>query len=143
MELDLDNCLHIIAAMLRIPDAELDVLQSLHRLGDVTASDIRRDLERLRPMAHGSVVTLLNRLERKGLVTHWKGKVGKAFVYHATRTHEATTRPLLRNMLQRAFGGDKLALVASLFETKPPTPKELEELERLVAALKQKKGALS
>jgi BlaI family transcriptional regulator, penicillinase repressor len=129
--------------MHKIPDAELDVLTCLHRLEEATAADIRRELEPVRPMAHGSVVTLLNRLERKALVTHWKGSVGKAFVYRATHKREVTARPLLRNMLQRAFGGDKLALVASLFETKPPTPEELEELERLVTDLKQKKGARS
>lgn len=129
--------------MLKVPDAELDVLQCLHRLREATAADIRRELERVRPMAHGSTVTLLNRLERKGLVTHWKGSVGKAFVYRATRTLEATTRPLLRNMLQRAFGGDKLALVASLFETRPPTAQELDDLERLVAELKQNRGGRS
>ena len=129
--------------MQKVPDAELDVLTCLHRLGEATVADVRKALEPVRPMAHGSVVTLLNRLERKGLVTHWKGNVGKAFVYQATRRPEVTTRPLLRNMLQRAFGGDKLALVASLFETRPPTPKELEDLERLVAELKAKKGTRS
>jgi BlaI family penicillinase repressor len=133
----------MMAAMARIPDAELDVLQCLHRLGDATSADVRRDLETARPMAHGSVVTLLNRLERKGLVTHWKGSVGKAFVYRATRSPQATARPLVRNVLQRVFGGDKLALVASLFETRPPTPQELDDLERLVSELKQKREARS
>lgn len=126
--------------MVKIPDAELDVLQCLHRRGDATAADIRRELEAERPMAHGSVVTLLNRLERKGLVTHWKGNVGKAFMYRATRTPQATARPVVRNVLQRVFGGDKLALVTSLFETRPPTPQELEDLERLVSELKQKRS---
>jgi predicted transcriptional regulator len=124
--------------MPKLPDAELDVLTGLQRLGQATAAELRRELEPLRPMAHGSVVTLLNRLEAKDLVTRWKGDVGKAFVYRATQRREVTTRPLLRHMLQRVFGGDKLALVASLFETRPPTAKELEELERLVADLKQK-----
>jgi BlaI family transcriptional regulator, penicillinase repressor len=127
--------------MNRIPDAELDVLTILQRLGQATAADIRRELQPVRAMAHGSVVTLLNRLAGKGLVTRWKGNVGKAFVYRATRSREATMRPLVRNMLQRAFGGDKLALVASLFETRPPTAKELDDLERLLATLKGRKGS--
>jgi hypothetical protein len=61
-------------------------------------------------------------------------------VYKATQDPHATARPVLKRLLQRAFGGDTLALVASLFESRPPTAEELVELERLVADLKRRKG---
>lgn len=123
----------------RLPDAELDVLSELHRRAQATARELREALEPYRPMAHGSVVTLLGRLERKGLVARHKGPVGKAFVYEPARRHSATFRPVLKKLVQRVFGGDSVALVASLFETKPPTPRELEELQRLVAELRAKR----
>jgi predicted transcriptional regulator len=123
-----------------VPDAEFDVLTTLQRLGHATAAELRRELEPVRPMAHGSVLTLLQRLEERGLVTRRKGAVGKAFVYKATQDPHATARPVLKRLLQRAFGGDTLALVASLFESRPPTAEELVELERLVADLKRRKG---
>lgn len=122
-----------------VPDAELDVLAELHRRGQATARTIREALDPYRPMAHGSVVTLLGRLEKKGLVTRHKGPVGKAFVYEPARRLSATFRPVLKKLVQRVFGGDSVALVASLFETKPPTTRELEELQRLVADLRAKK----
>jgi predicted transcriptional regulator len=43
-------------------------------------------------MAHGSVLTLLGRLERRGLVARKKGPSGKAFVYMPTGRHTAALR---------------------------------------------------
>ena len=90
----------------RLPNAELDVLGCLWKRQLATAREIRETMKSYRPMAHGSVVTLLKRLEAKGLVTRRKGRVGKAFVYRATRRPEPTCRGILRNLLDRAFGGD-------------------------------------
>ena len=69
----------------KIPEAELDVLACLQRSGEATAREIGAALRGYRPMAHGSVVTLLKRLEAKSLVTKRKADAGKAFVYRPTR----------------------------------------------------------
>ena len=124
----------------RVPDAEIELLSCLQRRGEATARELREDLWSERPMAHGSVLTLLGRLERRGLVSRRKGPVGKAFVYSATRQASTTVRPVLKRLLTRVFNGSSVDLVASLFETKPPTPRELEEIQRLVGDLKKKRG---
>lgn len=124
----------------RLPDAELDVLTCLHRRHEATAREVREDLRSQRPMAHGSVLTLLGRLERRGLVSRRKGPVGKAYLYSPTTQASATVRPLLKRLLNRVFDGNAVDLVASLFETRPPTPKELDELQRLVTDLKRKRA---
>ncbi len=123
----------------RLPDAELEVLACLHRRGEATARDLREALWDTRPMAHGSVLTLLGRLERRGLVSRRKGPVGKAFVYEPTRQHATTMRPVLRRLVDRMFAGSAVDLVASLFETRPPTPKELDAIQRLVRNLRRKR----
>ena len=120
-----------------LPPAERDVLACLHRLGDATARQIREALESFRPMAHGSVLTLLKRLEEKGLVAKEKGDTGKAFVYWARRQPRTTFRGLVQQLVQRVFHGDSTALVASLFESKPPTAEEVEKLQRLLDELRK------
>lgn len=126
----------------RVPDAELEVLTCLHRRGEATARDIREALWDQRPMAHGSVLTLLGRLDRRGLVGRKKGPSGKAFVYMPTRRRTAALRPVLRRLVDRVFAGSPVDLVASLFETRPPTPEELDALQRLVRDLRrQREGA--
>jgi len=119
-----------------LPAAELDVLACLWRRGTATAREVREALHRYRPMAHGSVATLLGRLQDKGLVSREKGPVGKAFIYKPARRAGTGYRRVLKELLQRVFGGDSLALVTSLFETQPPTQEELQELQQLLDDLR-------
>lgn len=122
----------------RLPDAELEVMACLWQLRKATARQLREAMMDYRPMAHTSIVTLLGRLEAKGMVKRAKGPVGKAFVYAPLRRPDKTYRRVIGDVLQRVFGGNKPALVASLFETEPPTPDEVAELQRLLDRLRQK-----
>jgi BlaI family transcriptional regulator, penicillinase repressor len=116
----------------QLPEAELDVLSCLLQHGHMTARAIREALEQARPMAHASVVTLLNRLEQKELVRKQKGKTGKAFVYQATRKPGSVYRSLVQGLLDRVFAGNGLAMMQSLFETKPPNKEELDTLQSML-----------
>ena len=116
----------------RPPDAELEVLACLWQKGEATAREIREMMDHYRPMTHGSMVTLLKRLEAKKLVTREKGPVGKAFVYCATGSAKTTHRRILGDLVERIFRGNNVAVVSSLLDANPPTPKELEHLRKLV-----------
>lgn len=122
-----------------LPEAELEVLACVHQQGEVDAATIRERLNPFRPMTHASVVTLLRRLEDKSLVTKRKGERGKAFIYSATQEPGATYRQVVGRLLERVFGGSKLTLVSSLFETKAPTEDELAQLKKLVDQLHGRK----
>jgi BlaI family transcriptional regulator, penicillinase repressor len=122
-----------------LPPAERDVLASLHRLGEATSRQILESLEAFRPMGLASVVTLLRRLESKGLVSKTKGPVGKAFLYRARQQARVTFRGAVRQMVQRVFHGDSVAMVASLFETKPPSIEEVEQLQQMLDELRMGK----
>jgi len=121
-----------------LPDAELDVLAALWHGGECTAREVREALQGLRPMSHPAVVTLLRRLETKGLVEPTGRKVGKAFVFRATGRPSRTIRDHLDRIVARLFGGDRVGLVSSLFEGRRPSADQIEGLERLLAELKQK-----
>lgn len=122
----------------RLPDAELEVMACLWHLREATARQLREAMMDYRPMAHTSMVTLLGRLEAKGLVKRAKGPVGKAFVYAPLRRSGKTYRRVIGDVLQRVFRGNGPALIASLFETQPPTPAEVAELQQLLDRLRQK-----
>ena len=123
-----------------LPDAELEVLACIWQLGQATARQIRETMDGYRPMAHGSVAALLKRLGAKGWVTREKGPVGKAFIYRATRCPGPTHRKILGELVRRIFGGNGVAMVSTLFDTKPPTQKELEQLQQLLDELRAKAG---
>ncbi|MFO1501135.1 MAG: BlaI/MecI/CopY family transcriptional regulator [Verrucomicrobiota bacterium] len=128
-----------MATVVDLPDAELEVLACLQRQRKATAREIRERMQEYRPMAHASVLTLLTRLEAKGLVSREKGPVGKAFVYIPTERSRRTGSNLLQRILHRVFHGDGVALVASLFQGKPPTRDELKRMEQLLGDLRAKR----
>ena len=123
-----------------VPTAELEVLACLRQMEQATAREIRERMHAYRPMAHGSIVNLLNRLEAKKLVGKKKGTVGKAFIYKATAAAASIYGRLLNRILQRVFDGDSMALVSSLFETRPPNARQLEQLEELLDELRAKRS---
>lgn len=123
-----------------LPDAELEVLAVLWQLGDSTTRQVREALEKLRPMSHGAVFTLLRRLEQKGHVARTRRKVGKAFVYRARLRPTGTYRKKVRELVDRVFRGSSLSLVSALFESRPPSDDELVELEKLIDGLRRKRG---
>jgi BlaI family transcriptional regulator, penicillinase repressor len=123
---------------MKLPDAELDVMSYLWRQGPAAVRQIKEHLQPVRPMAYGSVVTLLKRLEAKGQVAREKDKQSKLFVYRATCSPKPTYRKLARNLMDRVFDGDATALVASLYDSRKPNAQELDQLQALVDELRQK-----
>jgi BlaI family transcriptional regulator, penicillinase repressor len=121
-----------------LPDAEMEVLAVLHLRGSSDAAEIRDALKPYRPMTHASVLTLLGRLEEKGLVTREKAPVGKAFVYSATSPRRVYGG-LMRRMVRRIFGNDPAKLVATLFDARPPTAAELRQIRELVERMEKRK----
>jgi len=122
-----------------LPEAELEVLAALRDLGEADTVALRKALDSFRPMAHASMATLLKRLEAKGLVSRRKADSGKAFIYRATVDGAEIVRPLVDRLLHRVFRGNKLTMVATLFQARPPSKKELRELEELVESMKHGK----
>jgi predicted transcriptional regulator len=116
----------------------LDVIACLHRHGEATAAQLRETMQSYRPMSHGAIVTLLKRLEAKNVVSRKKGPVGKAFVYSPVQRRSPALRNVVRDLLQRIFHGDGAALVASLFETRPPTAEEVRKIQEMLNDLRSK-----
>jgi len=124
-------------ALENLPGAELEVMACLWQKGEATARHIREEMAPYRPMTHGALVTLLKRLEAKGLVSKRKGNFGKAFVFRAVHTPEPVYRKIMRDLHERVFGGSGAAMFASLFETRPPSVEEVDELQKLLDDLRR------
>lgn len=122
----------------QIPDAELEVLAVLWKRGQLSAREIREAMENYRPMTHAAVSTLLKRLGEKGLVKREKGQVGKAFLFQAAIPPRSTHRRIVKDLMQRVFADNGLALVSALFDTHPPSMDELDELQELLDKLRDK-----
>jgi predicted transcriptional regulator len=110
--------------------AELEVLQLLWESDSLTVRQVMNRLNKTRPRAYTSVMSLLNVMSDKGLLS--REAYGRAFKYRVAKSKEKTLGSLVNDLVSRAFDGSKTALVTQLLENSKPTDAELEELGKLI-----------
>jgi BlaI family transcriptional regulator, penicillinase repressor len=113
------------------PPLELLCLKALWALGEASVNDVRRVISETKPLAYTTVMTLLDRLARKGVAA--RRKVGRAFVYAPQVSQDSVRRTAFREFLGQHFDGSTDLLLEFLRETRAP---ELAEppVDRVVAA---------
>ncbi len=111
-------------------DLELQVLSVLWENGPATVRDILAALPDGKTRAYTTVLTVMQNLERKGLVT--KTREGSAHVFQTTESQEATVRPILRNLLQNVFRGRVSHVMQHLLAEDGVSDADLHEIRRLI-----------
>jgi len=99
-------------SILDLAPLELECLSVLWPLGEGTVRDIHRALAASRPRAYTTVLTIMDRLEQKGIVT--RRKVGKAFHYQARLSAEEARLKAVEKIVEGFFDGSQEALAAHL-----------------------------
>jgi predicted transcriptional regulator len=111
---------------------ELEVLDVLWRQSPLSVREVMEILNRRRPRAYTSVMSLLGVMTEKGLLT--RKAVGRAHIYAPKAGRQKTMRRMIGDLLGRAFDGSANLLVAHLLEEANPTSEELAEIRRTIAA---------
>ena len=114
----------------RPTDAELAILRVLWQRGASTVRQVHDELLRERPTAYTTALKLLQIMTEKGLVR--RDETDRTHVYQARHSEEHTQRQLVRDLLDRAFGGSSSKLVMQALNTKRATSEELTEIRRLI-----------
>ena len=122
----------------RIGDLQLAIMRVLWDLGEATVTEVHQALLDERGLAPTTIATMLKKMEDKGVVEH--RAEGRKFLYRPTMTQEHVTRSMVAELTERLFGGDPMALVTHLISRHRMAPKELSELERMIAEARRKEG---
>ena len=115
--------------------AELEILHLLWNEGALTVRQVMERVNRKRPRAYTSVMSLLNVMTEKGMLV--RKPEGRAFVYTAALKREQTLGEMVADLLGRAFGGSAAALVTQLLEQANPDEEELNEIRRTIREYQQ------
>jgi len=94
------------------PPLELECLKALWNLGEANVKDVRQALARNRNLAYTTVMTILDRLARKGAAE--RRKVGRSFVYAPALSREVIRRAAVRELVDSFFDGSPESLLAYL-----------------------------
>jgi predicted transcriptional regulator len=87
------------------PPLELLCLKALWSLREGNVKDVQRIVNETRPLAYTTIMTVLERLLKKGKLE--RRKVGRAFLYSPTADREEMRRVAIRELLDSFFDGSE------------------------------------
>jgi len=99
------------------PPLELECLKALWSLEEGTVSAVRQALWASRNLAYTTVMTVLDRLVRKGALE--RRKVGRSFVYTPLLSRETLRRLAVKELVDSYFSGSEHELLAYLTRRGP------------------------
>ena len=94
------------------PPLELACLKALWSLQEGNVRAVQEVVARTRPLAYTTIMTVLDRLVRKGKLN--RRKVGRAFVYAPEASRDSMRRAALRELIEGYFDGSEAELLEFL-----------------------------
>ena len=100
------------------PPLELLCLRALWDLEEGNVKDVQRVVAQTRPLAYTTIMTVLDRLVRKGRLA--RRKVGRAFLYAPQASRDSLRRAAVRELLEGFFNGSEEELLVFLRAAEAP-----------------------
>ena len=106
------------------PPLELECLKALWSIRKGSVRDVRHEITRNRDLAYTTVMTVLDRLERRGAVG--RTKIGRMFVYEPILSRETLRKLAVKDLVEALFEGSEEALISYLRADSLETPRRGE-----------------
>jgi BlaI family penicillinase repressor len=114
-----------------LADLQYAIMLVLWKEGEASVARVHERLAGDRDRALTTIATMLQKMERKGVVTH--RAVGRQFVYRPKVTQAEVHRSMVADLTRRLFQGDVAALVSHLLSEQEIEPEDVERLTALIA----------
>lgn len=111
-------------------DLELQVLGVLWEQGPLSVRDLLPLLPDGKERAYTTVLTVLQGMERKKLVTH--RREGLTHIYRPLVTHEEVVQPVLKTMLNHLFSGNPAKVVQALMNATDISADDLKQIRKVI-----------
>lgn len=121
----------------RPTDVELSILRALWDLGPATVRQVHEILGAERNLAYTAVLKMMQTMTEKGLLLRDDSE--RSHIYRPAQAREHTLKHLVDDLLERAFGGSALGLLATTLSSRKLGPSEREEIAQLLAKAKEKR----
>jgi BlaI family transcriptional regulator, penicillinase repressor len=109
------------------PPLELLCLRILWTLNEGNGRDVQRLVAQTRPLAYTTIMTVLDRLVRKGKLT--RRRLGRTFVYVPSESPENLRRVAVRELLDGFFDNSEEKLIEYLRGN--PQPAQIQPLTKI------------
>jgi predicted transcriptional regulator len=129
----------MIASVVSTPrptKSELAILRILWERGPLSVRDVQSALSVSKPTGYTTALKLMQIMTEKGLVE--RDDSVRPQIYRPRHKQAQTQKHLLRDFIDRAYGGSVKALVMHALSGKKPSQKDLRELEALLDRFEKK-----
>lgn len=125
-------------SILDLAPLELDCMNALWPLGEATVREVQIAISEHRPRAYTTIMTILDRLAKKGVVA--RRKIGRAYLYRANLLADAARDAAVERLVTAFFGGSRQALAQHIGAAK--LTRSLRSAEKPIPAPTVDAGAL-
>ena len=115
------------------------VMEILWQKPGLTVNEVEERLQRRREIAHTTVLTILDRMHRKGLLL--REKQGKAFVYSPRYTREEFELGMTQEVLGALLHQFTEPVLSAFVELVGEDSEKLDQLEAIIREKRQKRLA--
>jgi len=120
---------------------EASVMNIAWDASEVTAQQVHEKLQKVKPRAYNTVLTVMRILRRKGLLS--SERASRAVVYRPTVTRAETAQQAIKEVTDRFFACSAPALLSHLVRHEALSGQELRAIRRQVDGRLREKGRKS
>jgi predicted transcriptional regulator len=113
-----------------LSEAQLEIMKVVWEGGEVTVTDVWSVLGARRQVARNTVLTLMDRLEKKGWLK--RRAEGQTHYYSAAAARADTLGGVVHRLVDSAFAGSAEALVLALLEGRGVSDDEARRIRHLI-----------
>jgi BlaI family transcriptional regulator, penicillinase repressor len=117
---------------------ELEILRVLWTRGPSTVREVHDAMGPDRPTGYTTVLKLMQIMADKGLVA--RDESARAHVYKPQVEESSTQRQLVRDLLDRAFGGSAAKLVMQALSTRRASAEEIAGIRQMLDDMESEGG---
>jgi BlaI family transcriptional regulator, penicillinase repressor len=106
------------------------VMEVVWGLGEATVQQVRDGLEREPLPAYTTILSVMQKLEKAGWLTH--RALGRSYMYLPSRSRQEAGATSLRTFIDRVFSGDRLLMFQHLLEDEGLSDEDLKSLKTMI-----------
>ena len=117
--------------------SELEILQIIWQRGPSTVREVYRTLARARAIGYSTVLKFMQIMTEKGSLV--RDERVRPQVYRAAQPRHQTQRGIVRDVIDRAFGGSSASLIVQALSDRRSTADERRQIRQLLDRLDENK----
>jgi predicted transcriptional regulator len=119
-----------------LSEAQFEIMDCVWQGDEVTVTDVWNAVAKRRWVARNTVLTLMDRLEKKGWLL--RRAEGQTHFYKAAAPRRATLEGVVQRLVDAAFAGSAENLVLALLEGRGVSEEEAERIRQLIDNAKKR-----